>query len=161
MTDLETMHAYAGDADHADYMLYLPNGSIDDTERFLRWAVAQWEKGTPQSYEFAVTLEGGTHIGAVSVAVEDGQIGEMGWIIHNDYKGKGFITEAAQSVMNFAFSQLKLQKVFATCDYRHGASIRIMEKLGMTLERDDLTRRYKDSDVDVQELMYSVSRRNA
>ena len=156
--DLDTMHAYAGDEANAEYMVYLPNSTKDQTEQFLRSVIAEWEKSEQlrQVYEFAIVLDG-RHIGAVSVRLEDcGQKGELGWIIRRDYQGKGFATEAAKAVMDFAFNKLHVKKVFADCDYRNAASIRIMEKIGMTLERDDLLRRYRDSDEDVQGLMYSI-----
>ena len=156
--DLSTMHAYASDPENTEYMLYLPNRSIEGTERFLRMAIAEWEKDKPQFYEFAIVLDG-KHIGAVSAALdESGQESELGWILHKDYWGKGYASEAAKAIMDFAFEELKVKKVVAHCDYRNVASIRIIEKIGMTLERDDLTRRNKSDDEDVQELMYSAYR---
>ena len=156
--DLDTMHAYAGDEANTEYMVYLPNSTKDETERFLRFVIAEWEKGEQQGqqvYEFAIVFDG-KHIGAISVnLVEDRQSGGLGWIIHRDYHGKGFATEAAMAIMDFAFNELHVKKVFADCDHRNGASIKIMEKIGMTLERDNLLRRYRGSDEDVQGLMYS------
>ena len=158
MDDLDTTHAYASDGTMNQYMLYLPNSSIDGTRRFLQGAVAQWSKDKPQVYEFAVVLDG-KHIGAVSAALnEDGREAEIGWIIHKDYHSRGFATEAAKAVMDFTFDALKAKKIVAHCDYRNAASIKIMEKIGLTLERDDGLRRNKGCDEDVQELMYSMSR---
>ena len=155
--DLDTMHAYASDEANTEYMLYLPNRSVDDTERFLCMVIAEWEKDELRFYEFAITLDG-KHIGAVSVWLEDGRSeGELGWIIHKDYQGKGFAYEAAKVIVDFAFRELGVKKLNAHCDYRNLASVRIMEKIGMVLERDDLMRRYRDSDEDVRELMYSRS----
>ena len=156
--DLTTMHAYASDPENTEFMLYLPNRSIEGTERFLRRAIAEWEKDKPQFYEFAIVLDG-KHIGAVSATLdESGQESELGWIIHKDHWGKGYASEAAKAILDFALEKLKVKKVIAHCDYRNKASIRIIEKIGMTLERDDLTRRNKNDDEDVQELMYSAYR---
>jgi len=59
-------------------------------------------------------------------------------------------------VLNFARDELKLNKVTAQCDYRNEASFKIMRKIGFSLESDDGVRRYKDSDEDVQELVYAI-----
>jgi len=64
------MHAYASDITNTQFMMYLPNSSIDGTRRFLDWAIAEWCKSDQKSYEFAVTLDG-KHIGAVSIGLDD------------------------------------------------------------------------------------------
>jgi len=158
MNDLDSTHAYASDHANTEYMLHLPNRSKDGSERFLRWAIAEWGKDEQRAYEFAIIFDE-KHIGAVSISLnESGREGEIGWIIHRSYQGIGFATEAARSIVDFAFGKLDVEKIVAHCDYRNTASIRIMEKIGMTLERDDLTRRYKNGDEDIQELMYSIQK---
>ena len=156
--DLDTAHEYAGDPAITGYMMYLPNKSKRETGQFLRQAAAEWSKAEPQFYEFAVTLDH-KHIGAVSVYLdESGQEGELGWIIHRDYQGHGYATEAAKAVLDFAFDTLGVKKAVAHCDYRNEPSYRVMRNIGLSLERNDLTRRYSGSDEDVQELMYSVTK---
>jgi len=156
LSDLDSTHAYAGDPTNTEYMLHLPNRSKDGSERFLRWAIEEWKNDEQRVYEFAIILSG-EHIGAVSMGLKDDKkTGEIGWIICRDYQGKGFATEAAKAIMDYAFDWLEVEKVVAHCDYRNAASVRIMEKIGMILERDDLMRRYKNSDEDMQELMYSI-----
>ena len=66
MDDLETTHAYAGDAENCRSMLFLPNETLEESAAFLRSVEEEWRKPQPQSYEFAILL-GGKHIGAVSV----------------------------------------------------------------------------------------------
>lgn len=154
--DLETTHAYAGDAETTKYMFYLPNDTIEETGQFLQNTAAEWEKDNPSFYEFAVILEG-KHIGAVSVSLDESRReGELGWVLHRDYQGKGYATEAAKAVLDFAVSRLKVEKIVAHCDARNQPSQRVMRKLGLTLERDDGTRRNRGSDEAVQELMYAL-----
>ena len=156
LTDLESTHEYASDTANTEYMLYLPNSSIKETEQFLNRVVAEWKNDTPQSYEFAIMLDG-KHIGAVSASLgEDIYECELGWIIHKDYQHRGYATEAAKATRDFALTQLKAKKVVAHCDYRNMASFRVMEKIGLTLECDKGTRQYRDSDKDIRELKYSL-----
>ena len=131
MRDLRTTHAYASDPDNTRYMLNLPNNKKRRTKQFLRCVVADWERKPQRRFEFAVTL-GGKHIGAVSVTLEDnGRTGELGWIIRKTHWGKGYATEAAAAVMQFARVRLGVTRCTARCDARNAASARVMEKLGM------------------------------
>jgi RimJ/RimL family protein N-acetyltransferase len=45
--------------------------------------------------------------------------------------GKGYATEIARRLIEFAFEELNLIEVFATVDDEHVASIRVLEKSGM------------------------------
>ena len=93
--DVETVHEYAGDAENTRYMMYLPNGNIEDTRTFLERVTAEWEKDCPGFYEVAVVLEG-RQIGAVSVALGEDEA-ELGWILNRKYWNRGYITEAAMA----------------------------------------------------------------
>lgn len=46
--------------------------------------------------------------------------------------GRGYATEAAQAILHYAFNVLKLEKVIADVDEPNGASIRVLETLGMS-----------------------------
>ena len=84
------------------------------------------------------------------------QQGEIGWIISRNYHGRGYVAEAAKAVLDFAFSHLNVKRVIATCDYRNTVSIKIMEKIELSLERSDGVRKLKNGE-EAQELMYSLA----
>ena len=154
--DLRTTHAYASDKANTEYMMHLPNGTIQETEQFLCHVIDEWGKDNPQEYEFAVVIDG-KHIGAAAVSLsDDGREGELGWIIRKEYQGKGYGTEAAKAVLDFAFEKLKVKKVTARCDLRNESSQRVMQKIGLVFENDERMRRYKGSGEDVREVMYSL-----
>ena len=52
--------------------------------------------------------------------------------------GKGYATEIARLVIEYAFEQLNLRAVFATVDDDHSTSIRVLEKAGMNFERFEI-----------------------
>ena len=56
---------------------------------------------------------------------------EVGWAVHPDDWGKGYATEAAWQVMDWAFKELKVHRIVAFCHADNIASVRVMEKLGM------------------------------
>jgi len=157
LLDLDTTHAYAGDPDNTEYMVYLPNHTKAETEQFLRRVVTEWEKDAPQFYEFAVVLHE-RHIGAVSVSLdEDRAEGELGWIFHKAYHGQGYATEAAKAVLDFTLRELPVKRIVAACDCRNAPSCRVMEKIGLSLESADGMRRNKNSIEDTREYKYALT----
>lgn len=60
--------------------------------------------------------------------------GELGYILHPDFHGRGVATEAATAMRDIAFRELGLHRLTAGCDDRNTGSWRVMEKLGMRRE---------------------------
>lgn len=82
-------------------------------------------------------------------------IGEIGWIISKKYWGKGYVTEAAKAIIEFAKNDLKLKKIIAHCDSENVASYKVMEKLGMSYVGRSWGRKNKASDEEREELEYT------
>lgn len=81
---------------------------------------------------------------------------EIGWILHKDYWGNGYITEIAKAVIKYGFEKLDLHRIIATCQPENIASKRICEKLGMRLEGTfKQCIHYKD-DIWWDELFYAI-----
>ena len=57
---------------------------------------------------------------------------EIGWRLAQSAQGKGFATEGARAIVDFAFNKLGLNEVVAITALPNRASRRVMEKLGMT-----------------------------
>jgi ribosomal-protein-alanine N-acetyltransferase len=51
------------------------------------------------------------------------------------YWGKGLATEAARAVLRYGFEELRLPKIWGGADAPNVASLRVLEKLGMTYEK--------------------------
>ena len=63
---------------------------------------------------------------------------EIGWRIAKEYWGQGLATEGAKAVLNYAFQELKLEKVVSFTTKNNAKSINVMKKLGLKYERDFL-----------------------
>lgn len=59
---------------------------------------------------------------------------ETGFWLQKEFWGKGYINEAARSVIDFAFERLKLHRIEATVETENTASIKTLVKLGFRLE---------------------------
>ena len=59
---------------------------------------------------------------------------EIGYVLHPDYWGQGLAAEAVQAVLTFGFENLLLHRVEARFIEGNVASLRVMQKVGMTFE---------------------------
>ncbi len=58
----------------------------------------------------------------------------IGYTLHPDYWGRGYVPEAARALIDEAFKKLGLHKIELTCFGYNVQSQRVAEKLGFTLE---------------------------
>ena len=74
--------------------------------------------------------------GSVGFLLQDiaNQKAEIGYVLLNEYHGKGMITEAAQPMIDFLFNTLKVKKITAHCAVENTASWKVMEKLSLQRE---------------------------
>jgi ribosomal-protein-alanine N-acetyltransferase len=61
---------------------------------------------------------------------------EIGWWLARGHWGHGLATEAAQWALRDAFERVELKRIISVARPENRASIRIMEKLGLELERE-------------------------
>lgn len=131
MTYVQSTYAYSSDLENTRFMMFLPYATVEETAESLRSAEAEWQKPLPARYEFVLLLEG-KHIGGVTLYMQaDRTEAELGWVLHKDHWRRGYVTEAAQAVMDWARDALGVRRIFACCDSENIASYKTMEKLGM------------------------------
>jgi len=131
MTQVESTYAYAADKDSNRLMMFLPFESIEETEASIADAMNEWKKREPERLEFAIIAEG-KHIGGIILYfLEDRTNGELGWVVNKDHWGRGYVTEAARAMLDYAAREWNIRRMIACCDSENLASKRVMEKLGM------------------------------
>ncbi|MGF2616173.1 GNAT family N-acetyltransferase [Rossellomorea vietnamensis] len=87
-------------------------------------------------YEFAITDKcTGTLYGAIALSNNHpNHHGEIAYWIGEEHWGKGYATEAAETMLKYAFTQKNYHKVFARHFGSNSSSGRVLEKLGMKKE---------------------------
>lgn len=95
------------------------------------------EMESDEAYAFFVfrdddILLGGLTLGQVKRGVV--QAATLGYWIGAPYAGKGFMSRAVRAALGFAFTNLRLHRVEATCLPHNEASIRLLERIGFTRE---------------------------
>jgi RimJ/RimL family protein N-acetyltransferase len=136
LDDLADVQAYAGEAEAVRYMDWGPNTEAQSLD-FLHRKLASQRELPRAEYELAVVLkETGRVIGGVGLRVSRPQhfAGDMGYVFNPRVWGRGYCTEAAGALLAFGLADLKLHRIYATCDPANRASARVLEKIGMKYE---------------------------
>jgi ribosomal-protein-serine acetyltransferase len=116
------------------WMAWAAKTSLEETESFAVNAEAQWGAGT--LFHFAI-VGNEEVIGAVGLEVrgeELDRLGVLGYWVRSDRCGQGFATEAAASVVDFAFREIGLHRLELRAAVGNRASQRVGEKLGFQRE---------------------------
>ena len=91
------------------------------------------EQPTRRRYDLAIVRrEDEILIGWLPLSRRDNNEAEIGWLVAPAFQKQGYATEAAEAALRFAFEVLAVRHVVARCWQENRASVRIMDKLGMT-----------------------------
>ena len=58
------------------------------------------------------------------------------WAVASAHRRHGYASEGARALIDYAFGRLRLERIIATTDHENVASIGVMQKLGMRIERN-------------------------
>ena len=123
---------YAQDREVVRYLMWRAHQSIGDTEAFLETRQRGWEVGDDLAW--VLTIKGHDRvIGMVGIRLR-GFKPDIGYVLARAYWGKGLMAEVARAVVDLAFTDPGIHRVWAVCDVDNRASARVMEKVGMTFE---------------------------
>jgi len=136
--------------------------TLDARERWLRWTILGYEQYAalyqPPYGERAIVLkETGQVIGACGYVpcldqfdrlpslctTTDGDSADFSgaefglfWAVSPRYQRQGYATETAKALIDDAFTRLGLRRIIATTTYDNAASMRVMEKVGMRIDKN-------------------------
>jgi RimJ/RimL family protein N-acetyltransferase len=101
-------------------------------DRLLARLVEEPHLEPRESYNLVVTDAAGFSGWAGIDRLERSGSAQFGWYVRSDRWGRGYATEASRLLLDFAFSVLARTAMWATADPQNGASIRVLEKSGLT-----------------------------
>jgi RimJ/RimL family protein N-acetyltransferase len=90
-----------------------------------------------KAFSFALELkETGALVGHVVLTVQekDEQQAEIGFTLARRFQRMGLAREAATRVLDYAFAELRLHRVFAITDCENDSSVALLARLGMRRE---------------------------
>lgn len=123
---------------NADTMQYIPRPlakTLDDAQGVIDMITGFTERN--ERINWAVTEKDNNKLigifGYVNFKPESYR-GEIGYVLHHDYRGKGIATEALNATLKYGFDTLKLHSVEAIIRPDNDASISLVEKAGFVRE---------------------------
>ena len=134
-TDDVDMYDYARRAEVTRYLLWSPHPDRTYTREYLKYIATRYAAGT--FYDWALVLkENGRMIGTCGITAIDApnECAEIGYVLNPDYRGRELAVEAVRAVLAFGFDRLLLQRIEARFIRGNDASLRVMQKVGMTFE---------------------------
>jgi [ribosomal protein S5]-alanine N-acetyltransferase len=134
--DESDVHEYASDPEVVRQMIWGPN-TPEATREFLASALATQAQWPRPNVGLAIEPKSERRlIGSIELRISDeaNRTADFGYVLNRNYWGRGYMTEAAHAILDVAFRQLNLHRVWATCNAKNRPSYRVLEKLGMRRE---------------------------
>ncbi len=131
----------------ADYMLRddfqrtiaMRHKSALEVQRFVARCVRRQALPNRTSFHLACDLKlTSSVIGDGFIVLHRPKSAELGWSVHPDMWGRGFGTEIGNALIGIAFEKLKCDTVWAKSFVENRASIRLMERNGLTFDRKEV-----------------------
>ena len=149
---------WAQDKEVTRYLTWRPHEHIEQTQAFVQSCLSAWEHQT--RFPYMITLkETGQVIGMIDPRVEGSRVG-IGYGTARAHWGKGYMTEATRALIEWAFQQPSIYRVYATTDLENIGSRRVLEKAGMQCE--GILRKYivhpNISDIPRDSYIYAITR---
>lgn len=132
-TDLERFAGYRADPVLARYQGWAPM-TLDEAREFIASMLTQ-STLEPESW-VQLAIANGTSdelLGDIGLCLHENGDAEVGFTLCQQAQGKGFATEALRGLARKLLRLPEVARIVGITDERNSASIRVLERLGMTL----------------------------
>jgi RimJ/RimL family protein N-acetyltransferase len=120
------------DTEMARFLMVIPHPFVEFDARTL--VKAAWRRLTGgRGFDLLITVKdgGGKPVGSVGVGLHnEGARGELGFWIGRDYWGRGYASEAARRMIEFATETLGVARLTGTVAADNEGSLAVLAKLG-------------------------------
>jgi RimJ/RimL family protein N-acetyltransferase len=123
---------YAQDPEVVRYLTWRPHRTVADTLKFLTHLQSGWESGAELTW--ALTVRGDDRVIGMIGLRPRGFKADIGYVLARSSWGRGYMTGAGRAIVDLAFTDPAVYRVWAVCDADNAASSRVLEKIGMTYE---------------------------
>ncbi|MBI9010703.1 MAG: GNAT family N-acetyltransferase [Clostridiales bacterium] len=139
MDDLETHHQLMSDPEIMTYIQDIQTHSFEESKQNLMYSIKESKNENRKCYFFAIVeKETQRHMGSIGFTIfeknDTGGNCELGYFLLKEFWCKGYTTEAAEAVIDFAFNTLNMHKITTGCIAENVNSEKIMLKLDMVKE---------------------------
>ncbi len=136
-TDAKNIFAYAKNPNVSQFTLWEPHKSTADSLKFITdYAQPLYKAQVPEPFGIILKSNPKKVIGTVGCfwVSKPSQTMELAYAIAEPFWGKGLVAEASESVLDYCFKNLMVNRIQSRCKIENKASSRVMEKVGMNFE---------------------------
>jgi RimJ/RimL family protein N-acetyltransferase len=123
---------YANDPRVTRYLGWPTHYSLADTEGFLGFCDAEWQRWPAGPY-LIESRANGVLLGSTGLGFDSSTQASTGYVLARDAWGHGYATEALVAMRDLA-ARLHVARLYALCHPDHRASAHVLEKAGFALE---------------------------
>ena len=158
ITDDKNMYEYTSDKRVTRYLEWQHHTKISQTISFIENVIEEYDT-IENAYLWAIELISESKlIGVVRIYDYSPQNkrAEISYIMNPAYQGNGYIGEAIDSIFDYCFNTLKINRIQAKCFSNNTASEKVMKKTGMLHE--GIMRKYVYIDGQYEDaLLYAIT----
>jgi RimJ/RimL family protein N-acetyltransferase len=123
--------AYAQDPEVTRYLTFRPHREVREAEEAVERFLESWRTG--KSYCWLIfSRDDEKLLGAIGARNDQGI--NLGYVLARPFWRQGFMSEALNVVVDWAFSVPSVYRVWAVCDLENVASARLLERNGFRQE---------------------------
>jgi len=155
-SDVDPLLSFQGDPEVMRFSIRGPVTRADIQTKYLPSCLKRYARDGLGQWA-VVRKSDGICVGECGICVQelDGESEfEISYRMRRDCWGIGLATEAAQACRDYGFKSVRLRRMISIIESENVASIRVAEKMGMTLER-------RASFHNIPVLIYSVANENS
>jgi ribosomal-protein-alanine N-acetyltransferase len=135
--DVDSILGFRGDPEVMRFSVRGPETREDIQTRYLPSCLRRYSRDGLGQWA-VVRKSDGMCVGECGICTQevDGEREfEIGYRMRRDCWGNGLATEAARACRDYGFNQAGLRRLISIIESENAASIRVAEKMGMTLEK--------------------------
>lgn len=141
LEDLNNLHNLLSNKKTMFYLPEIRTKSISESKENLMSAIEEVNSANREKFFLAIIdEETNEYIGEIGIMkvlnCSEGNVMNLGYFIKESFWGRGIVTEAAEAIISYAFTNLKTFKIETGCIVNNKGSERVMQKLKMTKEAD-------------------------
>jgi [ribosomal protein S5]-alanine N-acetyltransferase len=122
---------YAQDPEVTRYLTFRPHREVREAKEAVKRFLESWRTG--KSYCWLIfSRDDEKLLGAIAARNDQGI--NLGYVLARPFWGQGFMSEALNAVVDWAFTIPSVFRVWAVCDLENVASARLLERNGFRQE---------------------------
>jgi ribosomal-protein-alanine N-acetyltransferase len=163
MADFEWLFKLYSDEKAMYYLPYMLTKKADTFMENLFIIIKEEKSEDRNRYFYCIELKKEKkcigEIGFTIVSENAEKIADIGYFIFPEYWGSGYVTEAMNAMIKFAFDKCNISRIIASCYRENVGSEKVMQKSKMQIIEDSVHKRIHN-DIEKERVQYEITKQS-